>query len=125
LGVIRRRLRLSCLLLACLGLVTAPALALAGDLDSDWSARLMLEQAGIERARARLDRARAAYALATARGDAENAIGELGRQRDEAEAALRERERSLPALVEEARVAGVSPEVLKPYRFAVSPADSP
>jgi hypothetical protein len=132
LDVIRRRLRLSSLLVACLGLVTAPALA--GDLDPDWSARLMLEQAGIERAQARLDRARASYARAAAEaaGRAEREEGkggerveQLARERDEAEAELRSRERSLPLLVEEARLAGVSPEVLKPYRFAVSPADSP
>jgi len=131
LKVIRRLLRCSCLLIACFGLLTASAsaLALAGELDSDWSARLMLEQASIERAQARLDRARAAYARAVldgeATGPARRTIEELGREREEAEAALRERERSLPALVEEARRAGVSPEVLEPYRFAVSPADSP
>jgi hypothetical protein len=109
--------------MACLGLGASPAPG--GEIDSEWSARLMLEQAEIERARERLDQAKAAYARAVAGSAPEDRTRELARERDDLAVALRKAERALPRLIEEARRAGVSPEVLKPYRFAVSPAHQP
>ncbi|MDX1648537.1 MAG: hypothetical protein R3263_01665 [Myxococcota bacterium] len=82
-----------------------------------WAKRLAEAQEEIEAARERLEDAEAAYARARhddyPRGEA---MAEIEQEMEEARAELEEAKERLPELVEEARRAGVLPEVLRPYR---------
>jgi hypothetical protein len=92
--------------------------------DAEWSARLLLEQARIERSRKRLDEANVAYATAVASEKADAAVARLAAERDAAASAFEDARRAFPKLVEQARAAGVSAEILRPYRFALSREDA-
>jgi septal ring factor EnvC (AmiA/AmiB activator) len=82
-----------------------------------WAEQLAEAQAEIEASRERLEQAQAKYVRARhddyPRGEA---LAELEKEVEEARQALAEAEERLPELVEEARRAGVLPEVLRPYR---------
>ncbi len=93
--------------------------------DEEWSNRLMYQKAMIDKWRKRLDRANAAYARAVAEGEAAKRVEELAGLKKTAAAELQAAQDSLPRLLAEAREEGVSDDVLVPYRFAVSPADTP
>ncbi len=93
--------------------------------DEEWSNRLMYQKAMIDKWRKRLDRANAAYARAVAEGEAAKRVEELAGRKETAAAELQAAQDSLPRLLEEAREEGVSDDVLVPYRFAVSPANTP
>ena len=58
-------------------------------------------------------------------GESGEIVAKIVAMRDAAAKELQDARRTLPALVEEAREDGVSSEILKPYRFAVSPEDTP
>lgn len=124
------------LVFVSLWMLGAPGAAPAGDgspdpagvaaaFDEEWSNRLMFQEAMIDEGRKRLDRANAAYARAVAGREAAARIDQLAAKQKIAETELREAEAALPRLVAEAREEGVSEDVLKPYRFAVAPADTP
>ena len=85
----------------------------------------MYQKAMIDKWRKRLDRANAAYARAVAEGEAAKRVEELAGLKKTAAAELQAAQDSLPRLLAEAREEGVSDDVLVPYRFAVSPADTP
>ncbi len=120
---------LASILLLALGLTAGSALAGEGTpgavFDAEWSTRLLQEKARIERWRKRLDKANAAYAKAVGAGESGETVAKIVAMRDAAAKELQDARRTLPALVEEAREEGVSSEILKPYRFAVSPEDTP
>lgn len=123
---------LASILLLALGLTAGSALAGEGTapdpravLDAEWSTRLLQEKARIERWRKRLDKANAAYAKAVGAGESGETVAKIVAKRDAAAKELQDARRMLPALVEEAREEGVSSEILKPYRFVVSPEDAP
>ena len=119
-------------LVLALGFAAVPALAenparpeSRAALDAEWSTRLLLEKARIERSRRRLDEANAAYGKAIATRASDDAVARSEAKRDAAAKELEDAQQSLPALVADALAAGVSPEILKPYRFAVPPAAAP
>ena len=123
---------LASILLLALGLTGGSAVAGEGTasdpgavFDAEWSTRLLQEKARIERWRKRLDKANAAYAKAVGAGESGEIVAKIVAMRDAAAKELQDARRTLPALVEEAREEGVSSEILKPYRFAVSPEDAP
>ena len=107
-----------CGVLAALGL--AGGAGASESLDAEWSTRLLQHKARIERAQQTLDERNTAFAKAVAGGETEPRVQALRGEREVAAAQLEELERSLPDLVREARDAGVSEEVLSPYRFAVA-----
>ena len=120
----------------CLLALVVPVLAIGSDvplpqsvLEEEWSLRLMQEQARIDHARKRLDEANAAFARAVARavtkGEDDLVVASFESRRKSAAVELKEAEAALPRLVQDARAGGVGEEVLRPYRFAVSPGVNP
>lgn len=119
-------------LMACIRVLLLPAIVLLlltfvaaasadAPTDADWSTRLLQQKALVERAQHALDEHTAAYAKAVAGGESADRVEALKQERDAAAAALAEHERALPRLVGEAREAGVSEQVLVPYRYAAPP----
>jgi len=104
----------------CLVQVAPRARAQAPSADAVWAERLAQASARIRASRARLAASEAAYTEARheeyPRGDALQA---LVHERDAARAEHREAKAALPELVEQARRAGASAAVLRPYRRQV------
>lgn len=92
-------------------------------LEQEWSTRLLQQQARIERAQQRLDEHNGAYAKAVAGRERANRIRALQSERASAAAKLLELQKALPKLLAEARADGIGEDILRPYRYALSPTD--